>query len=746
MQLNIGVNLRCLFMVLLLLSASSLSVFAGTAAVVTHVDTDDSRILLQTDGEVEKYRYYELSNPSRLVVDIYGVKPDFSDRSILFAGVVSRLRIGLYEDKTRFVFDVAGGTNLDFGVGKDGNAIKIDWNSSQPSPVVSAAPAQVVTSTKSASKPLAASVPVKAAAAVSTVVKNVEFGLEGDQSVLTITYVGASAVIPAVLDKGMVRFGLQGSNISRSLRRIIDTAAFPSIIRRVTPYTASTKSGQNTLFAVELRETSAFEFQANPGQLVLRINNGEYGALVAPADETVVIPVLSSGTETTVVTSVPPSAGKAEKPIAEVDKTTPSLEGSRMPPSTDGDSVVEESTERVSLRFEKADIHMVLQLIADISMKNIIATDEVKGTVTLKLDDVPWRQALSVILEVSELGMLESGNVIRIRPVNKIREVEQARLSANQTKEKLVPLVTEYFEINYSDLGSIVAPLKELLSERGKFSRDDRNKQLIVTDVPLRLEQVRKLIRAIDLPVRQVMIEARIIEVDSTFSRDLGAKWGISYNNDSASGSSSLDNAGAGLGGGFLIAPSSVSSGLSAGVGVDMTFGRIGIDSTVLDLRLSAIETSGYGKVVSRPRITTVTGGEAMIKQGTKIPYQALSDKGIETKFEEANLVLTVTPVINPDNSVILDFDISNDSVGSNVSTGAGSAPAINTKNAKSTLVVKDGETTVIGGVFVESENDGHAGVPFLMDIPLIGKLFQSRNKSSRKSELLIFITPKILN
>jgi type IV pilus assembly protein PilQ len=240
-----------------------------------------------------------------------------------------------------------------------------------------------------------------------------------------------------------------------------------------------------------------------------------------------------------------------------------------------------------------------------------------------------------------------------------------------------------------------------------------------------------------------VLIEARIVEASSTFARDLGVNWGISYND--TPGDDSGNNASIGMGGSYLIdAPSagSVASGLASG----LTFGQVGVDKMVLDLRLAALESAGQGRIISTPRVTTLNGEEAEISQGTEIPYQTTSDEGTKTEFKDAELSLKVTPEINPDGSVILEIEAKNDSRGATVSTGLGEAPAIDTKMAKTKVLVKDGETTVIGGIFIQDKSESDAGVPWLMNIPILGHLFKSHSISEERRELLVFITPRILD
>ncbi|MFA6686343.1 MAG: hypothetical protein WCS16_02550 [Desulfuromonas sp.] len=265
----------------------------------------------------------------------------------------------------------------------------------------------------------------------------------------------------------------------------------------------------------------------------------------------------------------------------------------------------------------------------------------------------------------------------------------------------------------------------------------------MVNDIPSKLEEVRDLLKQIDEPLKQVMIEARIVEANTSDGIDLGINWGFEYNNDASGsiGTSSLDSGSAGLGGAFLL-PAQIGT---AGLGGALTFGRSGFDSLVLDMRISALETAGKGRVVSSPKVLTLDGETAKIEQGTSIPYQSVSQDGTSTQFEDATLALEVTPEINPDNTIILQILASNSTVGNTVSTGAGSAPAIDTKEAETKLLLQNGETTVIGGIYVENELSSETGTPFLKDIPLLGHLFKSRNKSNTRSELLIFITPRIV-
>ena len=340
--------------------------------------------------------------------------------------------------------------------------------------------------------------------------------------------------------------------------------------------------------------------------------------------------------------------------------------------------------------------------------------------------------------------MLREGNIVRVLPKGKIRTMRETELSAARSQEKLEPLVTEVVTVSYADLGSIAGPTKETLSERGNLTEDSRNKLLIITDVPSRIAKAKDLIKILDTPERQVMIEARIVQVASNYSRDLGINWGLQSRTTDPN--SFIEQGVASLGGGFLIDPVNEAVGsfvANPGLGTQMRFGQAIFDNVILDLQISALESEGKGKVISTPRVTTLNGQTAKISQGTTIPYQTSGADGPKTEFVNAELKLEVIPVINPDNTIILEVIASNDTPGAFV---PGSGLSIDTKTAETKVLIKDGETTVIGGIFVENQAEGVTGVPWLMHIPLLGQLFKSTAIQTTKDELLIFITPRILH
>lgn len=691
--------------------ASQVQPAGDSGRFIETIDFQPGKAIFQLDAPLEKVLSFELTAPPRLVVDFYGAKPRFKQQSYGIADGFRQVRVGTYEGKTRFVFDAAGAQLPAHSVDRQGTQVVVGWSAS---PSVAA------------EKPAPARIAPVSSASNATVVESVDFALEGNNSVLTVGVQGTPLAIQPSVKNGSVQFGLENASISKALRRAIDTSAFPSAVTMITPLTERSGSGQDVLFNVDLRGATPFRLEQVPGQLRLVVDNGEYAyAQPAPAAVKLVgAPMVAAAP----VVSVPAAQ---PKPMLAADTT----------------AALGYTGEKISLVFDDADTRKILQLIGEVSNLNIIAGDDIQGTITLRLVDVPWDQALDLIMDIKGLGMVREGNVARIMPKEKLRAMDEAKMTAARAREKLEDLNTEVITISYADLSNVAEPAKKLLTERGKITEDKRNKQLIITDISSSIAEIRKLITLLDTPEKQVLIEARIVEATTTFSRDLGVKWGVSYQSDTG-GNGSLDSADLGLGGSFLISPNAV-TGLTgtAGLGSALTFGRLGVDSTILDLRISALETSGHGKVISTPRVTTMNGSKAVISQGTEIPYQSTDDNGkTETEFKKAELSLTVTPEINPDGSIFLQILAKNDSRGADVPTGLGSAPAIDTKTADTKVLVRDGETTVIGGIFVEEKRHQEDGVPLLMKIPILGHLFKSTNNREERRELLVFITPRILN
>ena len=430
--------------------------------------------------------------------------------------------------------------------------------------------------------------------------------------------------------------------------------------------------------------------------------------------------------------------------------------------------------EKLSLNFQNIEVRALLQVIADFTNFNVVTSDTVTGTVTLRLKDVPWDQALDIILQSKGLGVRKSGNVLWIAPKEELAAKEQIDLEARKKVTELEPLRTQSFQLNYAKAEEVMKQIAanqalanqsgsttaaRMLSPRGAVNFDTRTNQLFVTDIPSKLEEVQIVISKIDVPVRQVLIEARIVEAESTFGRALGVKLG---GTDLRIATTGLPGSGASIGGNysaigaqtgqspsvdfqpnsqFVNLPANTSSlGASAATFALSLFGASA--SRFLNLELSALEAEGKGSIVSSPRVITADQKKASIEQGEEIPYQNSTSSGATAvEFKKASLRLEVTPQITPEGNVILTLDVSKDSRGALTNAG----PAINTKRVNTEVLVENGGTVVIGGIFTQDERNEVSKVPLLGDLPYVGALFRNTVRSTKKTELLVFITPKIV-
>jgi len=435
--------------------------------------------------------------------------------------------------------------------------------------------------------------------------------------------------------------------------------------------------------------------------------------------------------------------------------------------------------ERLTLNFQDIDVRSVLQLLADTSGQNIVVSDSVTGNLTLRLQNVPWDQALDIVLRTKGLDKRRQDNVIIIGPTEELANREKAELAARKEVQELSPIHSEFLQVNYAkvaDLAKMIRPTggaggagggkNSLLSARGSLSIDERTNTLLVQDTTENLMEIRRLVQTLDVPVRQVLIEARIVIVSDTFERDLGAQFGVTTAQSNGSrgllavtgngqGTDTMVQSGlANLGAGNPILPVATPASANrymVNLPAANTNGSIGIallgGSYLVDLALSAAENEGKSETISSPRVITANQKQATIMQGVEIPYQESASSGATTtQFKNAVLSLKVTPLITPDNRVILDLDVSDDSVGQNVqSATGGSVPSIDTREVITQVLVADGQTVVLGGILETTKTVQSNKVPWLGDIPILGHLFKSTTNIDNKSELLIFITPKIL-
>ena len=406
--------------------------------------------------------------------------------------------------------------------------------------------------------------------------------------------------------------------------------------------------------------------------------------------------------------------------------------------------------EKLTLSFQNIAVREALNVIADFTNLNMVISDSVSGNLTLRLKDVPWDQALQIILDSRGLDMRKNGNVIQVAPREELAAKEKLNLAANQEIFDLEALHTESFQLAYSKGAEIVAllqsPTQRMLSKRGSAVVDARTNTVFVQDTPSRLEEARKLIKQVDVAVRQVMIEARFVEASDTFTRTLGGR--LSYTGPPPPG------------GGFSVGGGRGSIGGSAGGGQINLPGTPGLIGTgvvtamlfnssvtkILGLELQASQLNGIAKNIASPRVVTANGIEAIIEQGVQIPYQTVSLQGTNVLFKKAILSLIVTPQITPDDNINMKVEVTQDSVGEIINTTTGGVPSINTKKISTQVLIDNGGTVVIGGVYTQDELRTTPKVPLLGDIPILGWLFKNQTDTNNKRELLVFISPKILS
>lgn len=425
----------------------------------------------------------------------------------------------------------------------------------------------------------------------------------------------------------------------------------------------------------------------------------------------------------------------------------------------------------LSLNFQDIEVRAILQILADFTGLNIVVSDSVKGNLTLRLQNVPWDQALDIILRTKGLAMRQNGNVVYIAPTEEVAAREKLDLESHKTVQELIPLRTEIIQVNYAKAGDIAQLLKRksgdktqeqsVLSPRGDVVADERTNSLIVKDVPDKLAEVRDLVTKLDMPARQVLIDSRVVIASNDFSRDLGAKFGVSGSKQAGGGINALSGTSAATDTMVSSAIGNLSStgqpfpvtvpALQNRLGVNLPAGGTSLAFSILrsdyliDLELSALQAEGQGEVISNPKVVTADLKKAVVLQGQQIPYATISDKGTQVEFKDALLKLEVTPQITPDDRVRMDLKVSKDAKGVDVATATGTQPSIDKREIETQVMVNNGETVVLGGVFEQTKSDSVSKVPLLGDVPLLGYLFRKTTNQNTKRELLIFVTPQIL-
>ncbi|MDD2273462.1 MAG: type IV pilus secretin PilQ [Desulfuromonadaceae bacterium] len=710
------------------------------------ISVNKNVITLALDGPISAFNTFRLNKPERYVVDLMNVKSGLSSRLLpLNASGVASARIGLYPDKVRVVLDSVNGTFPEAASTKTVSGIEITLDShpvdentntkltltksdtpvAKPMPVIEPntdaklEPVKTIVADNQPTKDLNKAAILSGIASVEMI----DFQQVNGISRVSVKVAGTISVDQPVKTPGYVTLTIKNSTLPKNLQRSLETSSFVSPILRITPFSVKNKKSTDTKIRIVTRMPVPFEFRQEADMLYIDFKHPEGLA----ADKLV---IEAAGQKNKTFNPKPADAS--------VEDISSDISAAEITSTQQGGSHVYKGR-KVTLEFADADVRKIFQLLAEVSGKNFVLGDDVTGNISLKLVNVPWDQALDIILDTKELDSRETGNVLTIKKKGKLKSIEEEQNEYRKAQLKNEPTFTEYFPVNYNKVDTIKSQLEALLTQGiGKISSDVRTNTIIITSVRSDLDKIKSYLVIMDVPERQVMIEARIVEASSTFTRDLGVSWGVHYRDGSASflGINSLDNSFGGL---TTPAVTSGQSGVS-GTNMGISFGRIA-SNIQLDMRLNAAATAGLVKIVSTPKIATLNNKTAKITQGQSIPYvNNTATTGNTTEFVQAVLSLEVKPHINSNGTIGMEIKATNNSA------GTGNPPSINTKEATTEMLLKDGETTVIGGIYKEDETQSEEGVPYLMDIPFLGNLFKSTSTRKIKSELLIFITPRILN
>ncbi|ALH94992.1 type IV pilus secretin PilQ [Acinetobacter equi] len=624
---------------------------------------------------------YQLEKPSRLILDFEQVKPNLTQNSVaVLSSEVNSVDVAADDLRSRLTVNLAQAGQFTTRV--EGNTFILKVNN-----------------TKNDTLPTQQKTIVNAHKGIS----NIDFqrGINGEGQVLIQLFDAHTPVdVQQQGTKVIVRF--LGNKIPKNLAQRLNVNDFATPVTAVDAY----NEGANGVIAIQT--TGAYEYMAYQAEKQLTISLKNF------------------------------STQKA----ASLAVPQPKYSG-----------------QKVSLDFQDIEVRRVLQLLADFANTNLVAADSVTGNISLRMKDVPWDQALDIILKAKNLDKRQNGNVVWIAPVIELAKADEDQAKMLEQQIKIAPIQTEYIQLSYAkveDIEKLITSNKtasnnnlssssdnknneSLLSGRGSVSIDKRTNTLIVNDTEPFIVKIRRMVDLLDVPVKQVMVEARVVTADTNFTRELGVKWGLQRNNPSFP-----NTPGSNVWGGNLSPSFDLGVNLAAeNAAGTFSFGLLKISDYMLNLQLSAMQADGYGEVLSAPKVLTGDKQRAYILRGDQIPYRTWSaETGVKTEFMDANLKLEVTPSITPDGKVQMSLKIEKDTVGQLTDAGY----VLKTNELETNVLVDDGQTVVLGGIFDEAKTNDYEKVPFFGDLPVIGHLFKNSVKTNQQSELLIFITPRIVN
>ena len=742
-------------------AATPVAFVPGAAGKIVGVERFDGGIAVLADGPIDNVDSFVLKDPDRIVVDFWGVKSAAKPAKQSFArGSVARVRIGAHADKVRVVLDMRDGSGEHTVVPSD-RGVRIEIRNG-PEGGGGSPPAS------------ATSEPASSWSGVATISGARFESLSGvDRIVVELDHEVKATIVEPDGETLIVR--ILNSKLDKSVERRVDTREFGGPIEMFSIF--QTPDIENEVRVIlRRRDPESAELIWEGSELVISVSHSgdraaaPEGALEADAETSLpselgasdpdVVPLPTPAETDELLVSPPPALAGSELameayggPLSE----DALLFGPADPASIDileeGGFDEEKAYEgrRISLDFKDADIGNILRLIAEVSDLNVIAGDEVDGKVTIRLVDVPWDQALDVILLTKGLGFVRVGSVLRIAPIETLKIEREARLQERRAKEKLEDLVVKLQPVNYADVKEVSKLVERLLSPRGSVNVDRRTSTLIIKDIPSVIHEATALLKAIDTQTPQVLIEAKIVEASLNFSRSLGAVWGIGYRPLASRGGGGDVHLGDGAVPDIINLPDAVqtnnfitSNPVSGALNGLLTLGLLGADDHLqLDLQLQAAEENRKGKVISSPRVVTLDNREAVIKQGVAIKFVEVTDDKITTSFVDAVLELKVTPHITANKSIIMKIKVSRNAP--QLSAATGEVVGIDKNEATTEALVRDGETMVLGGIYVVENGHNRNKVPFLADIPLLGAVFRSATVADERRELLIFVTPRIV-
>jgi len=741
---------------------------SGPARKITAIQPirsdEEVKVYIIGDGSIGNYNVFTLTDPARVVLDLMGLKLLATKGAVPPSDkLLKNIRVGEHPDKVRVVFDLIPAKGLPYQVTSVDDRLVVSF---KPGSGFPPSPPIVVATPAAAPRKEVAKVERTPPPAEPARITSIDFNLlDTNKSRLTVSANRPLEPEIQLTGANSISMIFPNTRLPKYLERHIDTGQFASAVNVIYPRPMKGIPG-TVEFYIELREMVPYHLAKEDDKVYLDFDSSmlppsepiklskpamvlEERAPVVPTPAEVQPPPPVSEEMAAVVPSEPGEEVALEeaKPVEEpaIAVAPPPKEQAEPAPIAvmPAPPVVAGSYlgQKISLDLQEVDIRNVLRLLADVTGKNIVVEPNVKGTVTLKVDNVPWDQVLELILKINDLDSVMEGNVIRIATAAKIKaELDRRREEVEAKKELMAAardlgeITTEYLQVNYADVGDISTQIQNIKSEKGTLSVDNRTNLIIYSDFPKRIELAREILARLDRATKQVMVESRIVSANTNFSRNLGISWNAAYTANSLAGR---------LGGSpefdFAVAAPTAAIGTFG-----LNFTRLANNILDLDMQLDALEQAGEGRVISSPRIFTLDHVQAMIQQGDQIPYPQRTEEGtISTAFAPATLSLTVTPHITPDGKVRMEVLAKRDQA--DFSRTVQDVPAIRTQEAQTELLVNDGDTIVIGGIVIRDTEWSEARVPFLWRIPILGWLFKNRQISDEKSELLIFLSPTIV-